>query len=62
MRSLKFEVVLMTDDMPTEAEVAEYIREAIESWGDDNRYLGNALFASRARRMDVIVKPKPFDK
>jgi hypothetical protein len=56
MRELRFEVVLMTDDKATEAEVAEYIREAVENWGDDNRALGNSLFASPARRMDVRVK------
>jgi hypothetical protein len=62
MRSLKFEVKLMTDDMATEEEVADYIREAVENWGDDNRYLGNSLFASRARRFDVTVEPKQHDQ
>jgi hypothetical protein len=60
MRSMKFDVTLMTDDMATEEDVAEYIREAVENWGNDNRALGNSLFASPARRMDVIVTPKPF--
>ena len=61
MRARRFAVVLMTDDMATEEEVAEYIREAVENWGDDNRALGNSLFASPARRMDVSVETLSTD-
>ena len=60
MRRLKFEVSLMTDDVSTEDDIAEYIREAVTHWGDDNRALGNSLFASPNRRTDVSVKNVPY--
>ena len=55
MREMTFSVKLRVPDEATVAEVREYIRDAVETWGGQ-RHPDDVLFPSNIRKVSIVCQ------